>query len=131
MTREEISAIEGMCCDCIHDKIGFCGDYSENEHCRFRKDDGTCWTDYRSTHKVHEIKTLPEFFQLQVEGLKPFEVRRNDRGYQVGDIFRQKEWTQENGYTGRTLDSKIIYILDDPSYCKDGFVVLGLREVEK
>lgn len=90
MTKEEISAIEGMCCDCTHDKIGFCGDYSENEHCRFRKDDGTCWTDYRSTHKVHEIKTLPEFFQLQVEGLKPFEVRRNDRGYQVGDIFPPK-----------------------------------------
>lgn len=81
--------------------------------------------------KVHEVKTLPKYFQPQAEGLKPFEVRHNDRGYQVGDILRQKEWTQESGYTGRTLDMEIIYVLDDSAYCKEGFVVLGLREAEK
>lgn len=81
--------------------------------------------------KVHEVKTLPKYFQPQAEGLKSFEVRRNDRDYQVGDILRQKEWTQEGGYTGRALDREIVYVLDDPTYCKEGFVVLGLREVEK
>lgn len=79
--------------------------------------------------KVHEVKTLPEFFWPQVAGLKPFEVRFNDRGYQEGDILRQAEWSPSGGYTGRTLDREITYVLDDPAYCKEGFVVLGLKEV--
>lgn len=35
---------EGMCCDCIQpDRHSICGDYSENELCKHRKEDGSCW----------------------------------------------------------------------------------------
>lgn len=78
---------------------------------------------------IHEVKTLPKFFWPQVVGLKPFEVRRKDRGYQEGDTLRQMEWTPDDGFTGRTMEREITYVLDDPAYCKEGFVVLGLRGV--
>lgn len=42
----DIDAIEGMCCDCKHDARGFYGDYSENETCKYRQDDGGCWEAY-------------------------------------------------------------------------------------
>jgi|GEM_PF-6400132 len=36
--------IEGMCCDCLQpDRHSICGDYSENELCKHRKEDGSCW----------------------------------------------------------------------------------------
>lgn len=76
--------------------------------------------------KVHEVKTLPRYWQDGYDGRKPFEVRRNDRDYKEGDILRQLEWNPETGYTGRSYDREITFILDDPEYCKDGFVVLGL-----
>ncbi len=34
-------------------------------------------------------------------------------------------------YTGACKLFKITYILDDPQFCKDGMVILGLREVSK
>lgn len=36
--------MEGMCCDCLHEREPFCGDYSENMTCPDRKEDGSCWT---------------------------------------------------------------------------------------
>lgn len=77
--------------------------------------------------RIHEIKTRPKFFWPQVIGKKPFEVRRKDRFYQVGDIIRLQEWTPEDGFTGNAIDREITYILDDPEYCKKGYVILGLR----
>lgn len=34
---------------------------------------------------THHLKTMPEYFQAVIEGRKPFEVRKNDRGFKVGD----------------------------------------------
>ena len=38
------NAVEGMCCDCAHD--GPCCSWDENEDCKHRKEDGTCWVPY-------------------------------------------------------------------------------------
>lgn len=35
--------------------------------------------------KVHKLKILPEYYNAQIEGKKNFEIRKNDRNYQVGD----------------------------------------------
>lgn len=76
----------------------------------------------------HPLKTWPLFFEALLEGSKTFEVRRNDRGFEVGDNLRLLEWlptTEE--YTGRTLDREVTYILEGEAWgVAKGFVVMGL-----
>ena len=40
---------------------------------------------------AHELKTYPKYFQETIEGNKPFEIRKNDRNFQVGDVLILKE----------------------------------------
>lgn len=40
----EEDCVDGMCCDCAH--VGPCCDWSENEDCQHKKEDGTCWVPY-------------------------------------------------------------------------------------
>ncbi|RKJ45990.1 DUF3850 domain-containing protein, partial [Butyricicoccus sp. 1XD8-22] len=51
--------------------------------------------------RVHELKIYPEYFKEVICGKKTFEIRRNDRGYKVGDILSLKEFDPKtNEYTG-------------------------------
>lgn len=59
---------------------------------------------------IHELKTLPVFFQAIVDGRKTFEVRRNDRGFEPGDKLFLREWSLETGYTGRTAEVCVPYV---------------------
>lgn len=61
--------------------------------------------------KIHEAKTWPEYYGLN----KPFEIRRNDRDYKVGNILRQMEWIPadmggEGKFTGKTKDCRISFV---------------------
>lgn len=79
--------------------------------------------------KIHKVKTHPGYFGYGQSGEKPFEVRLDDRGYQVGDVLRQREWSPRGGYTGKKFDRLISYTMRDKDYVKEGFVVLGLVKV--
>ncbi len=76
----------------------------------------------------HELKILPEYFKAVREGIKKFELRKNDRHYSVGDEIILKEW---NGAecTGHSVIVQITYILKDcPEYgLKSGYCILGWR----
>ena len=80
---------------------------------------------------IHQLKTIWNYYDSIVDGSKTFEVRKNDREFSVGDwvglnaldVVTRKE-TQE------CLIARITYILDDENFCKDGFVVLGLADVQ-
>lgn len=39
--------------------------------------------------KIHEVKTNPEYFEEVFMGRKTFEIRLNDRNYQVNDFLEQ------------------------------------------
>lgn len=78
--------------------------------------------------RIHEIKCRNFYFEDVIAGNKNFTVRKNDRGYEVGDILAVNDVSDLDGaYTGRCCLLKITYILDDPDYCKEGFVILGFR----
>lgn len=75
---------------------------------------------------IHELKTLPEYFEAVQRLQKNFEVRKNDRPFEVGDFLALNEWSEDTGYTGRCMLLEITYILDSSEYCKDRYVILGL-----
>ena len=78
---------------------------------------------------IHELKIVPEYFDAIVEGRKTFEVRRRDRTYQVGDMLALNEWTGE-AYTGSSCLVHVTYVLDNENYCKEGYVILGIKLYE-
>lgn len=75
----------------------------------------------------HELKIKPEYFYAVRDGVKTFELRKDDRNYQVEDTLVLKEW--DNGYTGSAICKTVSYILRGcPEYgLTDGFCILGLK----
>ena len=74
----------------------------------------------------HYLKTLPKYFVPIERGIKNFEVRFNDRGYKIGDILHLEEFA-DGEFTGRVITKEICYILDEQEYCKEGYVILGMK----
>ncbi len=96
---------------------------------------------------IHSVKCNYKYFESLKDGTKTFEVRKNDRRYEVGDFLAVNEFVSDEqhdpydpstglrrtsgGYfTGDCLLYKITYILDDKEFCKDGMVILGLARCE-
>jgi len=85
--------------------------------------------------KKHELKTDKEVFQASWDGRKPFEIRFNDRDFQVGDllVLRETEYSGEEMkdgkpliYTGHVKFLRVGYILRGPCYgLKDGWVIMS------
>jgi len=74
----------------------------------------------------HELKTWPNFFNAVFCGMKRFEVRKNDRGFNYLDVVVLREWSPESGYTGRETRICISYILTGGQFgIEDGYCVFG------
>jgi ASC-1-like (ASCH) protein len=66
--------------------------------------------------KHHYLKTETEYFQAVEKGKKKFELRNNDRDFEVGDIVYLEE-TVQGVKTGRQLPSlEIMYVLKGGKY---------------
>lgn len=76
--------------------------------------------------EVHRLKTLQPYFGEVKARKKNFELRLNDRDFQVGDTVVMEEWTGEH-YTGDGITRKIKYVLKDcPQFgLKDGYCIFG------
>lgn len=61
-----------------------------------------------------------------IEGNKPFEIRKNDRDFQVGDVLILKEWDNIK-YSGREIGAVVRYVLRDFIGLQEGYVALGLQ----
>jgi hypothetical protein len=97
--------------------------------------------------KVHELKIQPQYFKAVVSGKKNFELRKNDRGFKVGDIlilkecesdllFRDEFGEEQYGkphYTGNEIKKTITYILEGGNFgLHKDYCILGLgKYVEK
>jgi len=81
--------------------------------------------------KTHELKTWPEYFREVRSGAKPFEARKDDRGFEVGDtvVLREYEPDGEGRYTGDFEARVITYILRGTSHLAPGHCILGFGKV--
>ncbi|WP_086314591.1 hypothetical protein A5821_002173 [Enterococcus sp. 7F3_DIV0205] len=74
----------------------------------------------------HDLKIGPVYFEAVIQGLKNFEIRRNDRNFKVEDIVNLRE-LEKGMYTGRILTVEIIYITDFEQ--KEDYVVFGFAAI--
>lgn len=77
---------------------------------------------------VHYLKIKPEYYKDVECGLKKFELRKNDRDFQVGDILMLIKLDDKGNETDQVTRVKVNYILKDcPQYgLKDGYAILGI-----
>ena len=81
--------------------------------------------------KTHELKCWPKFFEPIVEGRKKFDVRNNDRGFEVGDILHFREWNPDTEkYSGLDFKVEVTYMADNPDWLRPGYVVMSINSVE-
>lgn len=86
----------------------------------------------------HKLKTWPVYFDAVKRGEKPFEVRRDDRGFQKGDVLILQRTCEDSlhlvdydyhGKVAHELRHEITYILTGGQFgIEPGYVVLGLGE---
>lgn len=85
---------------------------------------------------IHHLKTIQPYFEHIYDGVKTFEIRKNDRDFRVGDILFLKEYRKydEPGatYSGREVHARIAYMFTDRDFgVQPGYCVLGLTDIEK
>lgn len=76
--------------------------------------------------RTHELKIRGIYlFDIICNG-KRFELRKDDRGFEVGDTLWLRE-VMDGGYTNRGITAEITYILRDcPEYgLQKGYCILG------
>ena len=83
---------------------------------------------------VHELKTWSKYFNLVKSDEKPFELRKNDRGFLAGHELLLREYNPETQtFTGQTLHRRISYLLSGADAeqfgLKPGYCIMGLNEV--
>ncbi|MCA8832038.1 ASCH/PUA domain-containing protein [Hymenobacter pini] len=78
----------------------------------------------------HTLNIWPACFAAVEAGTKPFDVRLNDRNFQVGDAVLLCEVDPESEhFTGRTLERWISHLLPGGSFgIEAGWCVLGFSE---
>jgi hypothetical protein len=85
--------------------------------------------------RVHELKCWPEYFSAIADGSKRFELRENDRGFQVGDFLRLREWNPtgdgDQRYTGREVTVRVLYVFDGKGIpgLVDGYVIMSIEVI--
>lgn len=79
---------------------------------------------------IHELKVRNEFWDDLSSGAKTFEVRRDDRGFKVGDMLSLICLRKSGAihYGREPLKFEISYILTGGQFgIEAGYVVLGLK----
>lgn len=74
--------------------------------------------------KVHQIRLAKSYFDDVANGIKTFELRKNDRGYKKGDILEMMEFADGKN-TGRMVRVLVTYILEDYTGIEDGYCIMA------
>lgn len=88
--------------------------------------------------QVHDLKCWPPCWEAIATGRKTCDLRKNDRGYRVGDLLILREWIPDNwleddtpgGFTGRVCQREITHVLLGSKFgLASGYVALSLQAV--
>ena len=85
----------------------------------------------------HELKIDPLPFELMVQRLKTFEIRKDDRDFHLGDTLTLRETKYSAGemakglpleFSGRYASCTVTHLLRAPTYgVPEGYVVMSVR----
>lgn len=85
--------------------------------------------------RTHRLKVFGKYADAIMDGTKTFEIRKNDRGYKVGDKIVFKVVSNEGIGTGATARHplngatyRIDYILDDFEGLAQKYVALAISK---
>lgn len=92
---------------------------------------------------LHELKLNSRFFDAVLNKIKTFEVRKDDRGFRVGDTLMLSEVDDSGRYikkldnaltaykrSDRIIVAKVTYVLtseDFPEAIREGYAILGIE----
>jgi len=88
------------------------------------------------TQMIHELKCWPEPFRRLQLGQKNFELRKNDRLFQAGDLLVIREWdpVTERHTNSQDLRFEVTFVMPggqfglDPEYAALGLRPMGEQE---
>ena len=75
---------------------------------------------------VHQIKLKSQYFKDVADGKKTFELRKNDRGYRIGDVLDMRE-IEDGEETGQHVRAEITYMLENYEGIEEGYCILAIR----
>ena len=89
--------------------------------------------------KLHELKILHKYLIDVSRGAKTFELRKNDRDYQVGDLIRFIDIREDDDMSISTINDRELYMITyvlkdvekyglDKDYCILAIKKLKIRE---
>ncbi len=83
-------------------------------------------SDRKTEKQEHEIRLAASYYEDVANGRKCFELRKNNRGYKVGDGLKMLEY-KDGRYTGRKIEADIVYIMEEYSGLEEGYCILGIE----
>jgi hypothetical protein len=88
---------------------------------------------------VHKLKTDPVVFEQVHCGVKTFEIRFDDRHYEVGDILILQKTAYSSAdmkagaplqYTGGEIARQVTHLMRGPVYgLAEGWVIMSIRSI--
>ena len=92
-------------------------------------------SDYTQPEYDHELKIHAPYFATISDGRKPFEARRDDRGFQTGEVLWLREYHPDRErtlrYSGNAEFARITYILRGGQFGVEvGHVIMGIEIIE-
>lgn len=88
---------------------------------------------FKKAMNAHELKTWPQYWLAVKSGKKTFELRENDRDYQVGDLlFLACFNPATDQYERRGLiKCEVTYLLKGPAFgLRIDFCIMGIKVLE-
>lgn len=78
--------------------------------------------------KTHELKTTAPHFEHVRSGAKRAEIRKDDRGFAIGDVLVLKEYDAAScSFSGREVEVRVTHVLSGFEGLAAGYVALSFE----